>query len=293
MRCYNFFLSMFLGLASLANGNKNVNFWCKALNKFSNTVLLGSEAFHGSNFADALKMRGGVEMSIESSWEKAEENGSDDSVEEEYDDYDSSADDSHSSRDEESDVMLMYDEPYSLPPSIQLYVTFGCMVLSNKIDLFSPSIVRLVRYAFLGQVLFQQIFLFYVRLAARRKRDLTLIDVKSPIFDAITTQLQLDKAANTMLKKLSSSLLPSEATIMEYDLKQASTMEGGIILTMCFMWVLHFKLDKVQPLIIQILMGFMNLVYSPLFQIYVLRKNLERPFQPRSASTIIGDSEET
>jgi hypothetical protein len=39
-----------------------------------------------------------------------------------------------------------YDEPYFLSPSMTMYTTFGAILISRKIDLFQPSIVRLLRY---------------------------------------------------------------------------------------------------------------------------------------------------
>lgn len=38
-------------------------------------------------------------------------------------------------------------------------------------------------------------------------------------------------------------------------------------------------MEQVQPLIIQSFTGLVNMVYSPLFQIYVMGRNLERPFK--------------
>ena len=66
---------------------------------------------------------------------------------------------------------------------------------------------------------------------------------------------------------------------MEYDLKQARSMQGGLLFNMCFMWFLHFKMEQIQPLLINTVTGIMNMVYSPLFQVYVLGRNLERPFK--------------
>mmetsp|Transcript_117401 Transcript_117401/g.336800 ORF Transcript_117401/g.336800 Transcript_117401/m.336800 type:complete len:127 (+) Transcript_117401:175-555(+) len=91
--------------------------------------------------------------------------------------------------------------------------------------------------------------------------------------------MKLDGTARTMFQKLTSSFLSSETTVMEYDLKQASDMQGAVLLNLCFMWFLHFHLEKVQPLVIQIMTGFMQLIYSPLFQVHVLGKNLQRPFK--------------
>ena len=37
-------------------------------------------------------------------------------------------------------------EPYFVSPSLQMYTTFGTILLSRKIDMFSPTVVRLCRY---------------------------------------------------------------------------------------------------------------------------------------------------
>lgn len=40
-------------------------------------------------------------------------------------------------------------EPYFISPSLQMYTTFGTILLSRKIDMFNPKVVRLVRYVLL------------------------------------------------------------------------------------------------------------------------------------------------
>mmetsp|Transcript_18367 Transcript_18367/g.42031 ORF Transcript_18367/g.42031 Transcript_18367/m.42031 type:complete len:96 (+) Transcript_18367:456-743(+) len=47
---------------------------------------------------------------------------------------------------------------------------------------------------------------------------------------------------------------------------------------MLFNWFLHFKLGQVQPLVFQAASGAFALVNHPLFQVYVLGRDLERPF---------------
>ena len=118
---------------------------------------------------------------------------------------------------------------------------------------------------------FQQLFILYVRLAAKGRRDMTCVEVRNPVSDMLLSQLQLDGVPRAVVKKLTSSFLSSATTVMEYDLKLASNMQGGAILNMGFMWFLHFKLDKVQPLFIHVFMGILQLIYSPLFQVYVSR----------------------
>jgi hypothetical protein len=72
-----------------------------------------------------------------------------------YDDYDEY--DEYDSSDEESDAPIgdvnegneSCLEPFFMSPSIQLYTTFGCMILGNKIDMFSPFVVKIIRYGLL------------------------------------------------------------------------------------------------------------------------------------------------
>lgn len=60
-------------------------------------------------------------------------------------------------------------------------------------------------------------------------------------------------------------------------------MNSGLLFPMIFLYFLHFKMKQVQPLLMQTVTGVMNMVYSPLFQVYVLGRNLERPFKMTSS----------
>ena len=84
-----------------------------------------------------------------------------------------------------------------------------------------------------------------------------------------------------MVKNLASQFLSSETTIMEYDLKQAKSMNNGLLFPMLFLWFLHFKMGQLQPLLMQTASGISNLIYSPLFQVYVMGRNLERPYKTK------------
>lgn len=276
MRCRLINVAALLGCIPSIRSQSDANIFGLA-HRFSMPPAAGS---HVSKGLPMLHVRGGA--SGTHGVDGTEDHMVEENSEEEYDEYDLS--------DEEGDASVSevkgmddYLEPYFMSPSVQLYATFGCMILGKKIDMFSPLVVKLIRFAFIAQILVQQLFILYVRLAAKRKRDMTTIEVRNPMSDVLTSQLQLDGNARTMIKKLSSSFLSSETTMMDYDLKQASNMQGGVILTMGFMWFLHFKLDKVQPLLIQVCMGLLQLIYSPLFQVYVLGRNLERPFKNPSS----------
>lgn len=174
-----------------------------------------------------------------------------------------------------------YDEPLVASPFTNLFASLGVMVLARKYDLFHPTVVRIARFAFISYIILLQLFLFYVRIQAKRSNDRTPIELKSPLTSLLQSQLGAgsEGGGNGMMKNLASSFLSSKSTVLEYDLKQARGMQSGLIFNMLFMWFLHFKMEQVQPLLIQTANGLTTMVYSPLFQIYILGRNLERPFK--------------
>lgn len=125
----------------------------------------------------------------------------------------------------------------------------------------------------------QQAFIFYIRIMAKKNNDRTPVDVQSPLASALKSQLEKQEGANDMVKNLASGFLKTESTIKEYDMRQATNMQGGILFNVAFMWFLHFKLQQVQPLLVTTINGFLQLAYNPLFQVYIMGRNLERPFK--------------
>lgn len=177
-------------------------------------------------------------------------------------------------------VEKKYDDPIVASPMSNLYASLGVMLLARKVDLFHPTVVRIARFAFISYLVLHQLFLFYVRIQAKRNNDRTPIELKNPLSSMLQNQLGgLESGGNSMMKNMASSFLSSKSTVLEYDLKQTRGMQSGLIFNMLLMWFLHFKMAQVQPLLIQTANGLMALVYSPLFQIYVLGRNLERPFK--------------
>jgi len=144
--------------------------------------------------------------------------------------------------------------------------------------MFSPKVVRLIRFFFILQIAVQQAFILYVRIMAKRENDRTHIELKNPITSMVESQLE-SGGGNDMVKNLASSFLKKESTVREYDISQTSTMQGSILFNMILMWFLHFKMQQVQPLLVSVVNGFMQLVYNPLFQVYIMGRNLERPFK--------------
>ena len=211
----------------------------------------------------------------------------------EYDEYDSENEEEESEDEEdenEEDTEIedqdtvqiemnveKYEDPLVPNPMANLYISLGVMLLARRVDLFSPAVVRIARWGFIAYLVVLQLFLFYVRFQAKSINDRTPITLKNPLSSVL--QSQLGGEDNGMMKSLASSFLNSKSTVLEYDLRQARSMQSGLIMNMAFMWFLHFKMNQVQPLIIQSATGLMNMVYSPLFQVYVLGRNLERPFK--------------
>jgi hypothetical protein len=113
---------------------------------------------------------------------------------------------------------------------------------------------------------------------AKKKNDRTPVTTQNPLSGVLQSQLQNSEAGG-MVKSLASSFLSSETTAMEYDMKEAKNMQGGVLFNMAFIWFLHFRMAQVQPVLIQVVTGFLQLVYNPLFQVYILGRNLERPFK--------------
>jgi len=264
-----------------------------------------------------LALRGGE---AESKSEKTNDENDDEKTEEatveesedESDEYDTTEDD-ESSEEEESDEEDYYDddetedeaedtvlahqlkkksrsqeestqeyvEPYFISPSLQMYSTFGTILLSRKIDMFNPKVVRLIRFLFVLHLVVQQAFIFYVRVMAKRNNDRTPVHVDNPLTSMLSSQLEKQQAGGggDMVKNLASSFLKKESTVAEYDMGKAMSMQGGILFNMALMWLLHFKMQQVQPLLVTTINGLMQLAYHPLFQIYVLGRNLERPFK--------------
>ena len=185
---------------------------------------------------------------------------------------------SKSSKNEQGPIA--YDDLLTPPAMQQVFISVGVMLLSNKIDITDPKPVRIARFAFVTYIITVQVFLAYVYLRAKSINDRTPITISNPLASLVQQQGGGGTGTNFMVKALTDQILSTQTTILEYDLKQAKKMNGGLLFPMIMLYFLHFKMKQVQPLLMQTATGVMNLVYSPLFQVYVLGRNLERPFKP-------------
>jgi hypothetical protein len=126
---------------------------------------------------------------------------------------------------------------------------------------------------------------------AKKNNDRTPLKIQNPLSGMLEKQMGQSEGTNDMVKGLASSFLSSETTVMEYDMKKATSMQGTVLFNMAFNYFLHFRMEKVQPLLMQIVTGTMQLIYNPLFQVYVMGRNLERPFKTQlsAAQKMKGD----
>jgi hypothetical protein len=218
--------------------------------------------------------RGGAEVDEEDEYDYDDEDEEEEEEVEEYDEEDETEDDGV-----QIEVQVeKYDEPLIASPLTNLFVSLGVMLLAKRVDLFNPKIVKIARFGYITYLIALQIFVMYVRFQAKSLNNRTPITLKNPLSGVLQSQLGAG-GENSMVKNLASSFLSNESTVMEYDMRQARSMQSGVLFNMLFMWFLHFKMKQTQPLIIQSLTGVSNMIYSPLFQVYILGRNLERPFK--------------
>jgi hypothetical protein len=78
--------------------------------------------------------------------------------------------------------------------------------------------------------------------------DRTPITLTNPLSSVLQSQLEPESGGNGMMKNLASSFLSSKSTVVEYDLKQARSMQSGLIINMLFMWFLHFVSQPSDPM---------------------------------------------
>mmetsp|Transcript_1998 Transcript_1998/g.3284 ORF Transcript_1998/g.3284 Transcript_1998/m.3284 type:complete len:457 (+) Transcript_1998:68-1438(+) len=191
-----------------------------------------------------------------------------------------------STSDEETKQIQQYDDVLAPPAMQQLVISLGVMFLSQRIDILDTKTVRIARFAFVAYIVIMQVFLLYVRLRAKAINDRTEITLSNPLASLVqgAGAAAGGGGGNFMVKALADQMLSSTTTIYEYDLSQAKKMNSGLLMPMIFLYFLHFKMKQVQPLLMQTATGVMNLIYSPLFQVYVLGRNLERPFKAAGSS---------
>jgi len=153
----------------------------------------------------------------------------------------------------------------------------------------------LFRFLFVTQIIVQQALIFYVRIMAKIRNDRTVIHIESPLTAAMESQLAQQQigGGNDMIKNLASSFLSKDTTVMEYDMKQATSLQTGIVVSMFIMWFMHFKFEQVHPLLVSVISGYVQLVFNPLFQVYVLGRNLERPFKTPTPAWLQKNESET
>ena len=88
----------------------------------------------------------GFSVLLEQDEEEVEEDDEEDDDEEEheeefYGEYEDHQEDSVNTIERSED----YVEPYFMPPQVQMFATIGAILLSQRVDLFNPTVVRVIR----------------------------------------------------------------------------------------------------------------------------------------------------
>ena len=95
------------------------------------------------HFSSLLSVRGGAD---------SDDDESESDEEDEYDDTDDEEDDEEESDVEQDEAApiakknIIYVDPLFPSPMMSLYSTVGIMLLSRKVDLFHPTVVKVARY---------------------------------------------------------------------------------------------------------------------------------------------------
>jgi hypothetical protein len=145
-----------------------------------------------------------------------------------------------------------------------------------------------------------QLFALYVRIRAKQINDRTPITIENGIANLVKNQLMAGGkdsnggagTAPNMVKSLANRFLSSQTSFVEYDVQQSDSMRNSYVFSLVLMWVLHFKFGQVQPLFLTVASGLLQWIQSPLFQVYVLGRNLERPFKSGGSSQTTDAAEE-
>lgn len=247
-----------------------------------------------------LFLQGGAQISIDADDEKSEDE--DDVVSskdnnkhndadydtEEYEDYeeeeeeDSDQEETTTSGTSKSQISqeVAYDAPFLISPQTSFLIQIGLLILCRRVDMKDSKIINIARFSFIGYIIFVNLFTLYVKFVAKRIDDSSVITLENPMMKLVKSQLN-----NAVSSDLASSLLTNsftsgtKITIRDYDVQQANTLFYGLLPNLIIMWIIHFKFKQVQPLFLTTASGLLTLIQSPLFQVYIFGKNLERPFK--------------
>ena len=213
--------------------------------------------------------------------EDSDESVSDSDDETEVDQY--SEEEEYDECNEEGTSLLgEYDEPLVPNQMSSMMTVIGAMMVFRRFDMYDPQVVRNARIAFVAYISSVIAFSMYVRFKARSNNDQRPVVMENAIAGIVKSQINNAMAGSSSsetVKSLADKFLTSVTNIMEYDMQQASALRNSVLAPMLILWVLHFKMNQVQPLLMQIVTGLSNLMYHPLVQVYVMGRNLERPFK--------------
>lgn len=160
-----------------------------------------------------------------------------------------------------------------------LVSNIGVMLLSNwickKLDMTDPQIINYLRIFYVTFNVLTYLIYNYIKLQIKNKNDLTTIkyqNQKSPM------QMLLKGGADDGAEPVITT------TVVAYDLEQIETLIKGMYTSWLMMAGMHFYMKYTQPMVMQGISPIKAALEHPLFNAYVLGKEVERPFNQTPAA---------
>ncbi|XBW38190.1 hypothetical protein QEN19_003782 [Hanseniaspora menglaensis] len=155
-----------------------------------------------------------------------------------------------------------------------LVSNIGVMLLSNyvckKLDMTDPQIINYLRIFYVTFNVLTYLTYQYIKMKISKKNDLK------------TIKYQNQKSPMQMLLKGGASDENEEAvittTVVQYDLEQVESLIKGMYTSWLMMGGMHFYMKYTQPMVMQGISPIKSVLEHPLFNAYVLGKEVERPF---------------
>lgn len=155
----------------------------------------------------------------------------------------------------------------SLPLStIDQFINFGLSIMimqvSKKPIFLEPRVLFTLRVIYVVSALFQVMFYFIIKKRIKSVNDQRVLKIKK--------EVGLFQETPDVEEEI-------EITYSEYDLKELNKSSKSALLQGLIVCLLHFKWNIIQPLIISGTVVFRSFLFNPLYQRYILGREILRP----------------
>lgn len=144
-------------------------------------------------------------------------------------------------------------------------VSMGAMQFSKKPFMQDAKIILILRVAFCVSIILQALFALYIRQKIIKTNDQKKFKMKNdPGFFKTTEGDQEEEV---------------EMSYFEYDLNEVNKILRASLLQGVIVGIIHYKWNAVQPLVIQSLGIFRNLIFNGLYRAHIYGMTVLRPFE--------------